>query len=137
MFKWKNEFSINIEAIDEQHKRLFEIGSKIYEVSILNDSYDHYDEIISILEELSDYTKYHFEYEENLLRKYNYKGLEEQEIEHTFFIKKLDKIGKKDIDGQQAETASAIYTFVLDWISAHILKSDMKYKEFLKSQGVY
>ena len=69
--------------------------------------------------------------------KYNYGDLENQHFQHVFFIKKLEKIGRKDIDGQQNETAQEIVMFVGDWITSHILKSDMKYREFLNQKGVY
>ncbi|MDF2523932.1 MAG: bacteriohemerythrin, partial [Clostridiales bacterium] len=51
-FKWKNEYNCNVSDIDEQHQKLFEIGSRIYYMASLNDGIDHYDEIIAVLEEL-------------------------------------------------------------------------------------
>jgi hemerythrin len=88
VFKWKDEFSVNIASIDEQHRKLFEIGSELDELTALNDGYDHYDEIVSILKKLKDYTVYHFGFEEKLLEKYNYDQLEAQCFEHHFFVKK-------------------------------------------------
>lgn len=136
MFKWKDEFSVNVASIDEQHKRLFEIGSELDDLMALNDEYDHYDEIIDILNKLKDYTIYHFDYEEELFEKYDYEESVSHHFEHHFFIKRLEKLCKKDIDSQQQEAIHEIYTFILDWISEHILKSDMKYKDFLISKGV-
>lgn len=135
-FKWRDSFSVNVTDIDNQHKRLFEIGSRVYDLASLNDDYDHYDEIMEILAELKDYTAYHFDYEEKLMAKYGYGDLESQQIEHSFFIKKLDRIGKKDIDGQQNETMIEMVNFVSNWISDHILKSDMSYKDFFNGRGV-
>ncbi len=136
MITWKEEFSVNFEEIDNQHKRLFEIGSKIYDIIELNDNCDHYDEIMEILNELTDYTVFHFEYEENLLKNLGYTELEHQKFEHMFFVKKLRKLASKDIDKDQTESASDIAKFVIDWVSGHILKSDMKYKDFLKEKGI-
>jgi len=136
MIKWKEEFSVNIREIDEQHKRLFEIGSKIYEIIELNDNCDHYDDIMEVLNELTDYTVFHFEFEENLMRNYGCEELESQQFEHMFFIKKLKKLTDKDIDKQQTETESDIIKFIIEWISGHILKSDMKYKQFFNEKGL-
>jgi hemerythrin len=107
------------------------------ELTALNDGYDHYDEIVSILKKLKDYTVYHFGFEEKLLEKYNYDQLEAQCFEHHFFVKKLEKICRKDIDEKQQEAVREIYSFVIDWISSHILESDMKYKYCLNSKGAY
>ena len=68
-FKWKERYKLGIEEIDRQHKNLFDIGARVYDLAVLKDSYDHYDEIMSVLNELLDYTKYHFTYEEDLIKK--------------------------------------------------------------------
>ena len=75
MFEWKDEYSVNVKDIDEQHKRLFEIGAKIYEVAVLDDQYDHYDEIMAIMSDLTEYTVFHFDFEEKLLSSCGYDQL--------------------------------------------------------------
>jgi hemerythrin len=137
LFKWKDGFSCNIEEIDQQHKKLFEIGSRLNSIVSLQDGYDHYDEIMEVLGELKDYTVYHFDYEEALLRKYGYEDLEVHEIEHKMFVEKLMKIYKKDIDGNQQKVTLDVLMFVADWIAAHILKTDMQYTGFLNTKGIH
>lgn len=136
-FKWKDSYSINIAEIDEQHKKLFEIGDRVYDIVLLDDDYDHYDEIVEIIEELRDYTIYHFEYEEKMLQKHGYNELEFQHFQHSFFVKRLEKIVSKDIDEDQKETTKEIIEFLADWITNHILQSDMKYSHFLNAKGIY
>lgn len=136
VFKWKDLYSCNIAEIDNQHKKLFEIGSRIFTLASLKDGYDHYDEIIAILEQLKDYTVYHFNYEEKLMESYKYENHETHKIQHDFFIKKLQKLEKRDIEGKQNESLMEIIAFVADWISGHILKTDMQYKEFFNSRGI-
>lgn len=137
MFEWSDKYSVNIEKIDNQHKKLFEIASDIYELASLKDSYDHYDEITKLLNELKDYAVYHFNYEEKLMEQYGYGGLDDHKIEHMFFVKKLNKIEKIDIDNNQNEALLELINFVADWITGHILKSDMEYKPYLNGKGVY
>ena len=74
MVKWKDEYLIGVPEIDEQHKRLFEIAEKAYDV--LQDDYiiDKYDGIVQIIDELKDYAVYHFRSEEEYLTKINYKS---------------------------------------------------------------
>ncbi len=137
MLKWRDEFSVNINSIDTQHKKLIEIGNRIDELLSLNDDADHYDEIMAIMGELKEYTIYHFDFEEKLLGENQYEALQEHHFEHYFFIKKLDRIGSRDIDDDQEKTIAEIYSFVIGWITDHILKSDMKYSQFLNSRGIY
>lgn len=55
MIKWKDEFSIGIDEIDEQHKKIFDIANEAYD--LLKDEFtiDKYDRITELLEELKNY----------------------------------------------------------------------------------
>lgn len=136
MFKWNEQFSCSIPVIDTQHRKLFEIGARIYETATLNDEFDHYDELTQTIQELVDYTQYHFSYEENLMQKCNYENFHTHKIEHDFFVKKLQRIARKDLEENQGQTLLEIVNFVADWISGHIMDSDMKYRECLIKSGV-
>jgi len=135
-FDWKDEYSTGIEVIDKQHRHLFEIGRKIIDLADLNDGFDHYDEIVGILQELKDYTVYHFGFEEELMTKYGYEHYENHKFQHYFAIKKIEKFGQEDLDENQQETIMKLVAFISDWVSNHILNEDMKYKSFFKSKGV-
>jgi hemerythrin len=136
MFEWKNSFSCKIKDIDEQHIKLFEIGARLYDIVSLNDETDHYDEITSILEELADYTEYHFSFEEKMMEKEGYADFELHKIEHDFFIKKIKKLEKSDIDENQKDAMLKMVAFVADWISSHILITDVQYITFFNEKGI-
>ncbi|WP_058484868.1 bacteriohemerythrin [Defluviitalea phaphyphila] len=131
-FEWKSEYSLDIPEIDAQHKKLFEIGNRAYELATFNDGYDHYDEIMSILNELLEYTKYHFSYEEELMEKYNSNELGTQIIEHKFYVKKIQSFSEEKIDEDQQKAILDILDFLSNWISSHILVSDKKYVPAIK-----
>lgn len=136
-FQWKERYSLGINEIDVQHKKLFEIGQKAYEIAILDDGYDHYDEIMTILDELLEYTEYHFSYEEKLLKNYDYKETHNQEEEHYYYVYKIKSLSSKDdIDDNQRKTILEILDFLSQWISSHIMLSDRKYAVFLKEKGI-
>lgn len=136
-FKWKESYCLNINEIDNQHKRLLEIGDEVYDIAILDDGYDHYDEIMTVLDKLLEYIEYHFNYEENMLKKYNYEELHDQEEEHSFYIHKVKLIAsREDIDDNQRETILEILDFLAQWITSHIMVSDRKYAIYLKEKGI-
>jgi len=137
MFKWSEKYSVNIAELDNQHKKLFDIASNIYELASLKDGYDHYDEINNLFDELKSYAVYHFNTEEKLMEQYGFSGLDNHKIEHMFFVKKLNKIEKIDIDSNQNEALFELLNFTADWITGHILKSDMEYKPHLNEKGIY
>lgn len=136
MFKWREAFSCNIAEIDKQHHHLFEVGARLHTMASNKSNYDKYDEIISILEELKQYTIQHFEYEEKLMKENNFPGYELHKMEHDFFVKKIQRIERKDLEGAQNEAVLEIISFVADWVSSHILKTDMEYKDFFNNLGI-
>ncbi|MGI6669441.1 MAG: bacteriohemerythrin [Acetivibrionales bacterium] len=135
-FKWKDEYNTGIKEIDDQHRRLFEIGGRIYDLANANDAYDHYDEIMAVLEELKAYTVYHFGYEEKLMERFGYEHYETHKFQHYFAVRKIQKFEEEDVDENQSEIIMKIVAFISDWISNHILKEDMKYKDLFISKGV-
>jgi len=135
-FEWKDRYSLGIKEIDEQHQKLFAIGNQVYDLAILNDSYDHYDEIMQLLQKLYDYTEYHFGYEENLIQTHNYQETDQHKKMHHFFVDKIRSILAKDIDENQQEAVLEILNFLSEWISSHILIADRKYVDDFKARGI-
>ena len=120
----KEEYKIGVELIDEQHKKLFELADKAYLLLKDDFSLDKYDKIVHILEELKDYTIFHFKSEEEYMESINYKRLFTQKIEHEKFIKVLEDINYRDIDEKQDESLVKMLNFLNEWLTEHILRND-------------
>ncbi|AWI05602.1 bacteriohemerythrin [Clostridium drakei] len=124
MLEWKDKYSIGVELIDEQHKHLFEIGNKAVKL-LKNDFYvDKYDKIIEIIQELCEYTEFHFKAEEGYMLKIGSKQYESQKIEHDIFIKKINSVDFNNIDNDQQKYLEDLLAFVFNWIIDHILQKD-------------
>lgn len=137
MFEWKEIYKVNIEEIDNQHKKLLEIGGRLTDLLKLKDDIDHYDEIIVILTELREYTEYHFSHEEKLLEKHGYEELKAHKRQHKTFVNKIVQLENQDIDEKQKVIELSMIEFIANWIENHILKTDHGYEEFLHENGVY
>lgn len=124
MYEMKEEYKIGVEHIDEQHKKLFELADEAY--MLLKDDFtlDKYDKIVHILEELKDYTIFHFKSEEEYMESINYKRLFSQKVEHAEFIKKIEAIDLNHIDENQDDGLVKILNFLNDWLTEHILRND-------------
>ncbi len=121
---WKNEYSIGVELIDAQHKHLFEIGSSAYELLKSDLSINKYDKILQIIEDLRQYTKFHFLTEEEYMLKIGYPNFLDQKMEHDAFLKKIDFVILNNIDKNQEKYLEDILSFIFDWILNHILQKD-------------
>lgn len=138
MFDWKPEYSLNIAEIDKQHKQLFKLAADLYEIAKLNDGFDHYDDIVRVFQELSDYTVYHFGYEEKLLAQYGYdqEEMKRHKFEHGAFVMKMTKIQQQDLDKNEKKILMDVIMFAVDWIEKHIMRTDKKYSGFLNNHGI-
>ena len=124
MLKWKDDYAIGIDEIDQQHKILFEIAGQAYDL-LTNDFYtDKYDKILEIIEELKNYTIFHFKSEEEYMLSIKYKRFLSQKIEHDEFIEKFNSIDFKSIDFGQDKYIISILEYLTDWVSSHILEKD-------------
>ncbi len=125
MFEMKEKYITGVSLIDTEHKKLFEIGEKAYQ--LLKNPYelDKYDKIVAVIAELKEYTIYHFKDEENYMESINYKRLFTQKMDHASFIEKLEGVNLKKVDENQDEAIMKILTFLNDWLINHILEKDL------------
>ena len=121
---WKEEYSIGMAEIDEQHKVLFELVNRVQE--LLSDEFiiDKYDGIIEIINELKAYTIYHFKAEEEYMLTIGHKKFFSQKVSHKDFLDKMDSIDLTQIDNDQNKYLNEILYFVCDWLVTHILEED-------------
>ncbi len=132
MFEWKKEFELGIEIIDEQHQNLLKIGNKINDVLLEHEEgYDDYDVIMELLDELRDYTAYHFETEEKIMLKCGYDDFDNHKAQHDKFIDYLDSIDLDEVDENQQEFLEELLKKLINWIFKHIMSVDFKYRDLV------
>lgn len=131
MFVWKEEYALGNGPIDEQHQKLFLLGRQVHELLTTKRNKDNYDDLASLLKELTDYTVYHFDFEEGMLEAAGYPSLDLHEIEHRRFIDKLHELAEQDLDAFQSKVAFEMLGFIANWIERHILDTDFKYREYI------
>lgn len=130
--KWKEEYSVGITHIDQDHKKL---------INLLNQFTVAYDHAMSedfekkSLEELIAYTKYHFEREEKLMRDNGYPDFEAHQAKHKEMIEQVDKF--VDLYNQKGHDAlKEVSEFLTVWLISHINGTDKEYSQFLNDKGV-
>ena len=120
------QYLTGISLVDEEHKELFRIIGEVYRVIMEEYLHDKYDEIVRLLEELKDYTKFHFADEENYMQSIQYEGLAAQKRAHDAFVARLEEMNFEHIDEHQQETLEEMMEFLTEWLVNHILHSDKK-----------
>lgn len=130
-FKWSPDYSVNIKAIDEQHKELVAILNRLF-IAVSRQEGDK--AIAGILDALTAYTRTHFGLEEQLLRQAKYAELDEHIAEHRAFIEKLDKLCKVHLL-EEKPIYFEMLSFLKTWLRDHIKGEDTKYSAALHAAG--
>ncbi len=132
LISWSNEYSVSIQSIDEQHKKL---------VSLINELHDAMKaakgkEVLGkTLEDLVAYTKFHFSSEEKLMADNGYADLKNHQLEHDKLTSQVMDFQAKYKSGN-ALLSLEIMQFLKSWLVNHIKGSDKAYSPYLKSKGV-
>ena len=124
MYEFKEEYKTGIDFIDEQHKVLFEIADKTYNLLKNDLTLDKYDKIVALIEELQNYTVFHFHAEEEYMKSINYKRMFTQKVEHDAFVKRIIDVDFSKIDQDQDEYIISILQLLNDWLTGHIFEND-------------
>ncbi len=124
--KWQETYELGIKEFDDHHKHL---------VHLLNTTYDSLKSgadisaLGSVLDELIDYATYHFAAEEQWMIAHKYHKLSRHRDEHNAFSSKVTEFQKLFHQGK-ADLSTEVLTFLLDWLTDHIIVSDADYGHF-------
>jgi len=125
---WMPEYELGIEEIDKQHKKLCGI---INDVCSAVAEHSEESEIFKLLDELLDYTQYHFKSEEQFLQQYNYPGFEEHKAEHDRLSSiVMDK--EKEYISMGDPFSPDMMNYLKEWFLKHTQGTDRKYLPFIK-----
>jgi hemerythrin len=122
--EWKSEYSVGVTELDDDHKQLISIINRVVQAQ------DSGNSVQWALQELEAYVQRHFTREEERLTNVNYADFEEHKKEHQGFH---DWLRSARIT-LAAEPEAGFYfgerlkEFLQNWLSHHILTTDMKYK---------
>ena len=125
---WKDEYSVGVEKLDRQHRHLFEIINKLIDRSAASSDLKLVSETLT---EMLKYAKEHFTDEEVLMQEYGYPEIGSHKEQHIYFFKTTAELSINALNNQSM-VSREIVEFLKLWLTLHILKCDMKYKEFFK-----
>lgn len=131
--KWKKEYSVNVEEIDNQHKEYLKIVNELYDAIYMRRTREKLSEI---LDELINYADYHFSTEEKYFRKFNYPQAKEHIVEHRRFSEKMEGL-KKDFKNREIEISFELVDYLENWLLEHLAEQDKKYTKCFNDNGLF
>jgi hemerythrin len=120
---WYKKYSVNNAELDNHHKKLFDIINNMYDTCLKAENVNCAEHII---EELIEYTNYHFSAEENYMVEKGYNDIDEHKKLHKYILDKLNEMqqveNKNDYDYKKE-----LLVILGNWILQHVTVEDKKY----------
>lgn len=124
--QWDENFDTGIRQFDDHHRHLVDLLNTTYDTIICQAPYER---LGGILDELIDYTIFHFGSEEAWLIAHSYPKFSEHKREHESFFQKVQVLQDGFHDGK-INLSIDMLTLLRNWLKDHILVSDAEYARF-------
>ncbi|MFZ2161749.1 MAG: bacteriohemerythrin [Sideroxyarcus sp.] len=126
-FIWDNKFNTGVDIVDEQHRKLVDLINRL---GSINAHLASTEELGAILTELGNYTVYHFNTEEELMKQYQVDAAH-QDVHikaHQHFTNQVTVAAKilmssTDVTNQ---LVAPLLKYLTNWLVQHILGSDTR-----------
>ena len=129
---WSAALETGIEKIDQQHRMLVAILNQANRCFAEGGSQS---ERLSVMRDLVAYTVYHFDCEEALMDEGGYIECPEAEMahisEHRSFAFAVTHY-QRALEYGEGLDAKALFSFLNNWLLAHVMGTDRKLADFLK-----
>lgn len=130
LMPWGPKLQIGITEIDSHHQKLVALINRLYRAmkqkkgsSVIN----------SILDELVDYTRFHFSFEERQFRAFEYPARTDHERIHKKLVGQIEDFQRQIAAGKAGVTMD-LMNFLMEWLQNHILKVDKQYVPLLQGK---
>ncbi|MDO8991298.1 MAG: bacteriohemerythrin [Sideroxyarcus sp.] len=126
-FIWDNKFNTGVDVVDEQHRKLVDLINRL---GAINAHLASTEELGAILTELANYTVYHFNTEEDLMKQYAVDAAHQathikahQHFTAQVMVAAKILLGSNDVNNQ---LVAPLLKYLTNWLVQHILGSDTR-----------
>lgn len=123
-YQFRDDYLIGNTTIDNEHRQLFNILNRVSE-DAERDDIDKRELYLEFLEELSGYATQHFIHEERFMESINDPQLSIQQKEHMAFLNYVHEQQMTEIPEDVSKRLKEVMEFGAEWLSHHILGSDI------------
>lgn len=128
----KDVLSVGIASIDEEHAQLFACLDRLM-LSVNTRKGGVIS--VEVLDALQCYSETHFRNEEALMREHGYAALAVHRNEHQSFIDEIRRF-RHEADDSDPDMPQQMTAYLMQWLTAHILRSDKRLAAYLRTRAV-
>ena len=123
--EWSDSIAIGEPMVDHDHRILLALINQIASPENRNDSAA----VEFVLDELVNYTNFHFQREEDLMAAAGYPDLEEHRAVHRRLVAEVTELQQRFSDaGGSAAMGEDLSRYLVGWLTRHIMDEDRKYQ---------
>ena len=125
--EWKDEYSVGLDSIDQQHRKLIGLINQLTTAVDYSTGEEFEREALA---ELVEYTKTHFTFEEGLMEDNGYPEFEAHKAKHRAMIAEVEAVlaeYEKDHDAAMRHASDYLH----DWLINHINGTDNQYSRYM------
>lgn len=128
---WSDNYSVHIRAIDSDHKELFDTVNQLH--TAIEQQRPH-EEVSFTINLLARYVKEHFAREEQIMAQYGYPKLAQHKTQHQRLKHMVKAIRRIHDEEPERLDPAKLLKFLSDWLTNHIIRSDMEYATYLNNE---
>jgi hemerythrin len=132
LIKWTSDMSVGVAELDRQHQGLVDLLNRLHEHMLAGRGREV---LAEVLADLIRYTDVHFAGEERLFILHGYPNMRAHRDEHVALTQKVRSL-RAEVAAGKSFVSLPTLNFLRDWLTEHIMKSDMEYKAFFTERGV-
>lgn len=134
---WSDDYRVGIERMDKQHNALLSTLNTLHDILMSQGDQALVDKKLSCL---VDQTKVHFHTEEQFMQAYDYPDYENHKELHDILLRQVEDVleTQHELETYHIQQSWAekleLADFLREWLVSHIIDSDKKLGDFLKSK---
>ncbi len=127
IIEWNDGMSVGVEDLDNDHRVLIDLINQLAGAESRQDRIN----LEAVLDELVDYTVFHFEKEEEYMERAGYPALTSHKRTHAALTGQVLTIRRRVVEGGQPGLGDEVLDFLSRWLREHILQADALYRPYL------
>jgi len=131
---WQEKYATGIDAIDSQHRKIFEFCNKLEE--LIEQEVDSGPKLDNLLMFLTTYASTHFAYEENCMFKHACPVAKQNRDAHVKFLDFLETSkAQRYTASSSLEWMRNLHAFLEKWLDSHICQIDTQLKQSIEKRS--
>ena len=129
MVSWSDSYNLGLDAIDAQHRSLFELINAIWQAVVERGDQGT---IVGLIEDLEKYTVAHFTAEEAYMQSIGYPELDTHKNAHRDFV---DRVAREKQHAIETSAFSLdLIHYLREWLVNHIRVTDKRYADYTSTK---